>query len=93
MLANVLGEVPGYVSVGEVRFLWQRGIEQNRLCGCGEHFADCPFWNDVLDAALGPGSAAERPALAGRLHADLESRTRLRTLPQHLRKPDDARRR
>lgn len=87
MLANVLGELPGYVSVGEVRFLWQRGIEQNRLCGCGEHFADCPFWNAVLDAALGPGSPAGRQALAGRLHAGLEARTRLRTLPRHLRGP------
>jgi hypothetical protein len=89
MLANVLGEVPGYVSVGEVRFLWQRGIQQNRLCGCGEQFADCTFWNDVLDAALGPGSAAERQALAGRKHTALEARTRLRTLPQHLRRPTD----
>jgi hypothetical protein len=85
MLANVLGEVPGYVSVGEVRFLWQRGIEQNRLCGCGEHFHDCPFWSDVLDLTFGPDTDAERRALAVRLHADLESRTRLRTLPHHLR--------
>jgi hypothetical protein len=74
MLANVLGEVPGYVSVGEVRFLWQRGIEQNRLCGCGEHFTDCPFWSD-----------ADRKELAARMHVELEARTRLRTLPQHLR--------
>ena len=56
MLANVLGEISGFVSVGEVRFLWQRGIVQNRLCGCGEHVSDCAFWNEVLDAALGPGS-------------------------------------
>ncbi len=91
MLANVLGEVQGYVSVGEVRFLWQRGIEQNRLCGCGEHFADCSFWNDVLDATLGTGDEAGRRALASRMHTALEARTRLRTLPAHLRKPDDGR--
>ena len=26
VLANLLGEVPGFVSVGEVRFLWERGL-------------------------------------------------------------------
>lgn len=85
MLANVLGEVPGFVSVGEVRFLWQRGIEQNRLCGCGEHFAECPFWSDVLDLTLGPAGDTDRKELAARMHTELEARTRLRTLPQHLR--------
>lgn len=85
MLANVLGEAPGFVSVGEVRFLWQRGVVQDRLCGCGSPFSRCPFWTDVLDLALGPSTVAERTALATRLHAELERRTRLRTLPSHLR--------
>ena len=84
LLANVLGEVAGFVSVGEVRFLWQRGIVQNRLCGCGDHVADCAFWNEVLDATLGPGSRPSRLALATHLHRELERRTRLRTLPRHL---------
>ena len=88
MLANVLGEVPGFVSVGELRFLWERGIVQNRLCGCGRHFSDCAFWIDVLDITLGPTSPAERVALAARLHDALGERTRLRTLPHHLRHPE-----
>lgn len=85
VLANVLGEAPGHVSVGEVRFLWQRGILEDRLCGCGEPFSGCAFWADVLDRALGPGTPRSRAALAARLHAALERRTRLRTLPAHLR--------
>ena len=84
MLANVLGEIDAFVSVGEVRFLWERGIVQNRLCGCGDHVADCAFWNEVLDATLGPGSRRSRVVLATHLHRELERRTRLRTLPQHL---------
>jgi hypothetical protein len=84
MLANVLGEIPGFVSVGEVRFLWQRGIVENRLCGCGDHVADCAFWNEVLDATLGPWSRRSRLVLATHLHRELERRTRLRTLPLHL---------
>ena len=84
MLANVLGELEGLVSAGEVRFLWERGILQNRLCGCGDAFADCEFWSAVLDRALGPGSAQARRDLATRMHAELSDRTRLRTLPSHL---------
>ena len=85
MLANVLGEIPGFVSVGEVRFLWQRGVLQDRLCGCGAPFSRCRFWADVLDITLGPCTARQRTELALRLHDDLQRRTRLRTLPHHLR--------
>lgn len=84
VLAGVLGELPGFVSVGEVRFLWQRGIVQDRLCGCGEHFSGCPWWSEVLDLALGPSSAADRERLALRMHEQLGRRTRLRTLPGHV---------
>ncbi len=84
MLANVLGEAPGLVSAGEVRFLWERGIVQNRLCGCGAAFADCAFWAEVLDLALGPGTDDARRTLAVRVHRQLEARTRMLTLPRHL---------
>ncbi len=84
VLAGVLGELPGFLSVGEVRFLWQRGILQDRLCGCGEHFSGCAWWGEVLDLALGPSSAAARARLAHHLHEELSSRTRLRTLPGHV---------
>lgn len=84
MLASVLGEVSGLVSVGEVRFLWQRGVLEDRLCGCGQPFSRCDFWAAVLDRALGPAPAAQRAVLATRLHAELDRRTRLRTVPSHL---------
>lgn len=90
MLANVLGELDGLVSAGEVRFLWERGILQNRLCGCGEPFAECGFWSAVVDLALGPASTQSRRELATRMHGELLDRTRLRTLPGHLRSRQDA---
>lgn len=83
-LANVLGEAAGLVSVGEVRFLWERGILQNRLCGCGARFAECPFWSEVLDTALGPGTAEDRAALATWVRGELQARTRMLALPGHL---------
>lgn len=53
LLDMMLGQVPGFVSAGEVRELWLRGCVENRPCGCGAPFASCPFWTSVGDAAFG----------------------------------------
>lgn len=53
LLDRVLGQVPGFVSLGEVRELWQRGLRENRPCGCGEPFLDCEFWGQVGTRAFG----------------------------------------
>ncbi len=82
VLANVLGELPGMVSVGELRFLWERGILENRLCGCGEPFAGCPFWSDVLDRTVGELDDDALAALARTVHDELHDATRLRGLPR-----------
>jgi len=84
VLANVLGELPGMVSVGEVRFLWERGILENRLCGCGEPFGSCPFWTEVVRRTLGDVDAGERAETARRVHAEIHDTTRLRSLPRFL---------
>jgi Sulfotransferase family len=79
VLANVLGEVAGCVSVGELRYLWERGLIENRLCGCGAAFLDCPFWGEVLQAAFGDAlpDAARMQALQGKA-------ARMRSLPRLL---------
>jgi hypothetical protein len=53
LLAHVLAEVPGFVSVGELRYVWQAGPAGNELCGCGLQFAECPFWTAVGGEAFG----------------------------------------
>jgi hypothetical protein len=53
LLALLLGEVEGSFAVGELRYIWSRGWQQNMLCGCGAPFLDCPFWNAVLVEAYG----------------------------------------
>ena len=53
MLAMLLGTLPGFVSVGEQRHLWRRGVQLNQLCGCGAPFWDCPFWSEVGERAFG----------------------------------------
>jgi Sulfotransferase family len=82
VLANVLGELPGMVSVGEVRFLWERGVLEDRLCGCGERFSTCPFWTEVVQRSLGALDAAALADLARGVHGELHEATRLRGLPR-----------
>lgn len=53
ILDNVLGQVPGFFSCGEVRYIWERGFRADRLCGCGRPFSECPFWHDVIGEAFG----------------------------------------
>jgi hypothetical protein len=53
LLAHVLAEVPGFVSVGELRYVWQAGPGANELCGCGLEFDECPFWTAVGQEAFG----------------------------------------
>lgn len=49
VLSMVLGELDGVVAGGELRFLWQRGLVENRNCGCGRPFSECPVWSEVTD--------------------------------------------
>jgi Sulfotransferase family len=51
VLANILGEVDGVFAAGEVRYLWQRGLKEGRLCGCGLPVRECPVWSKVLAEA------------------------------------------
>jgi len=67
LVERVLGQLPGFCSAGEVVFIWQRALAENQLCGCGEPFAACQFWQRVGKAAFDGWDqldAAEMIALA-----------------------------
>jgi Sulfotransferase family len=53
LLDLLLGALPGFFSGGELMFLWERGVRDNQLCGCGQPFQDCPFWSEVGEHAFG----------------------------------------
>lgn len=53
LIERLLGELPGFCSVGEVVHLWRRGLVENERCGCGLPFADCGFWAEVGKHAFG----------------------------------------
>jgi hypothetical protein len=53
LLDRLLGEMPGFVAVGELRYTWSEALADNRYCGCGARFLDCPFWSEVGSRAFG----------------------------------------
>jgi hypothetical protein len=52
IMARLLGELDGFVNVGEAaRYLFDRHIQAKRLpCGCGNSVPECPFWKDIVQA-------------------------------------------
>lgn len=52
LLGNILGQIEGFVHIGEARYIWDRGLVENRRCGCGVPFAACDFWRRTLDEAF-----------------------------------------
>jgi len=79
MLERVLGEMPGFVNVGELIDMFRRAREDER-CGCGEPFTSCPFWTGVGKRAFGGWDSGELAAVS-RLQDKV---SRQRHLPQLL---------
>lgn len=53
ILANSLGQIDGFFSAGELNFIWRHNVLENRLCGCGRPFHECPVWDAVFREAFG----------------------------------------
>ncbi|MBW1933005.1 MAG: sulfotransferase [Deltaproteobacteria bacterium] len=49
LLDHILGQLDGYISTGELGHIWQNGMVNNELCGCGKPFRSCEFWNAVIE--------------------------------------------
>lgn len=53
LVERVLGQDSRVATLGEVHHLWERGIVRNELCGCGQPFHECPYWNEIGQLAFG----------------------------------------
>lgn len=49
LLDNILGMNPGFFSMGELHYLWSRGVLEERRCGCGMPVGECPVWGQILE--------------------------------------------
>ena len=49
LLDRLLGQLDGFFSAGELRYLWERGVLQGSMCGCGRLVTGCPIWSSILE--------------------------------------------
>lgn len=59
LLDLMLGQFVDHCDVGELFYLWHSGVERNWRCACGEHFDQCPFWQEVGQKAYGGWSSMD----------------------------------
>jgi hypothetical protein len=72
IVASLLGEVDGICDVGELRWLWRRGLIERRPCGCQLPPDECPVWSEVV--ARMRTRRSETPAAIAEAQDELASR-------------------
>lgn len=65
LVEGLLAARPGFFAVGEMVYLWERGVRGNELCSCGRRFHDCPFWTAVIADAFNDSSEKLAAELEG----------------------------
>ena len=53
LVANIVGQIPGVFSAGEMHALWQPGAIQQELCACGQPMTQCEIWQAIFTHAYG----------------------------------------
>lgn len=66
ILGRLLGQVEDFFLVGELRYLWDRGLIENRLCSCGAPFTECSVWREITSRAFPAGEPAPRDMIESR---------------------------
>jgi len=64
ILSRLIGTLDGFVSVGELGYLW-RALAEDASCGCGRPFSACPFWRAVGQEAFGGWDSVDAEYASG----------------------------
>jgi hypothetical protein len=59
LIERLLNEYPQTFAIGESVHIWERGLRDNELCGCGEPFHHCDYWSAVGRTAFGDWSEVD----------------------------------
>lgn len=82
LLDVMLGELDGFFSAGEVRYIWDRGLQRGWMCGCGKPLPECEVWTSVIRDAFGVAPDEVPSHQIAQLHLEL---VRSKRLPKLLR--------
>lgn len=64
LLDNVLGQVAGFFSSGEISYIWDRCLAQDRLCSCKNAFSRCSLWSRIVGRAFSDPTAIDLERMA-----------------------------
>jgi hypothetical protein len=67
LLDNILGQIEGFFTVGELR-LWARRFLSKSPCGCGKPLRNCRTWGAIFDSAFGAGVENAAREMSGQIH-------------------------
>ena len=79
LLQRMLGQIDGFFPAGELWYIWEQGLLENRLCGCGSRFRTCPFWAEVFEHSFGGMSSID----GERMMRAILTGSRTRNLPRY----------
>jgi hypothetical protein len=48
LLERLISDRGDVAAVGELLFLWDRGLAQDQSCSCEQPFTECPFWSKIM---------------------------------------------
>ena len=74
ILGRILGQVSSFFLVGELRYVWDRGVVENRLCSCGVPFRECQVWQEIMAEAFGDDDLVDAKKLIGWRERHLRTR-------------------
>lgn len=80
LLEGLLSERTGATAIGEIRSFLAAGYRWEVKCECGEPFADCSFWSQVMDSTLGASSPQHRQHLESTRQSLVANRSIIRLL-------------
>jgi len=62
LLELIIGNLPGYFSIGEVCRFFEYIVHGKMRCGCGERLNECKFWSKIVDRLESKNIDIERMA-------------------------------
>jgi hypothetical protein len=74
LIDQVLGEIPGFWSTGELHTVWTHGLLEGDSCGCGVPVPECGFWREVLTRAIGGSQTTRATQLADIMDSHIRTR-------------------
>lgn len=86
ILLRVLGQIEFFFGVGELWYIWERSLKENRLCGCGQTFDKCDFWRRVFLRTFGTTNKSDFQKMVSLV----DDGVRTRHIPLYLTKAGQA---